>query len=153
MDTFTRNIGIADIPFKYCPDFKDVAKRDWADEDGIDVYIPKQRKLKEYDMDIEFIYKGTKDTIHHDLKAFIDFFRHKKADGSFAESRFAMYDDHTKVGRKDVICETNFANVDLFYYEDGDNDGIASFKLKFLVCDPSTDVSLNAEHTALYWEE
>lgn len=151
-DTLSLNIGIKEIPFKYVSSFKDVAERDWPGNDGVDVYIPNHRRQKKYDTEIEFIYKGTRSTIHSDLRAFLDFFCGKKSDGSYVEPRFAMYDDHTKIGRKDVICSADFSNVDLFYYEDNDNDSIASFKLKFTVCDPVTDVVPTTGNQSLTWE-
>lgn len=133
IDTLAYNIGISEIPFKFMPEFKEPTVRDWPGEDGVDVYVPETRRLKEYDMEIEFVYRGTQDTIHSDLRSFLSFFRH---------SRFAMYDDHTKIGRKDIICKSDFCDVDLFYYEDTDSQSVASFKLKFTVCDPVNDVRL-----------
>jgi len=149
INTADYNIGISSIPFKYLPDFKECTKRDWGGIHGVDVYVPKERKLKEYTTEIEFVYRGTHENARAEIREFLDFFRHKASDGTIKEARFAMYDECTKIGRKDVICNTNFNNVDVFVVDDNNADAVIKFKLKFDVCDPNTDAELNETATEI----
>ena len=132
------NIAAREFPFKINPEAKELPARDWAGEDGRDVYIPKTIPMKNYDMEAEFLYCGTEATISDDVSAFINFIygRNKDAVGG----RLAMYDEHTNTGRKDV----HVLSVDnnLYEVDDSDPDAIASFKVKLSVEDPTTDVAL-----------
>ena len=47
------SVYIQDVPFILLPDMKDVAKRDWHDEDGIDVFYNNSTPpAKDYDIEI-----------------------------------------------------------------------------------------------------
>ena len=47
-----------DFPFDLYPETKDLPKRDWADEDGEDTFIPDVLPLKAYDLEAGICYKG-----------------------------------------------------------------------------------------------
>ena len=130
------NIVSEDFPFKKNPQPKDIPTRDWAGEDGLDVYVPKHLPVKSYDIEVTFLYKGTEDTIREDLTNFIDFLYGRNANA--VGSRLAIYNEHTKIGRKDVVV----AEIDdeLFYLTQYDPDAMARFKVKFTVYDPTTEV-------------
>lgn len=130
------NIVCRDFPFVKNPSPKELPTRDWAGEDGLDVYIPDKIPIKHYDIEVDFIYKGEEDTIREDLTSFIDFIygRNEHAVGG----RLAIYNEHTGIGRKDVVV-SEIGN-DLFYLTDADPDAVATFKVKFTVYDPTTEV-------------
>lgn len=130
------NIAAREFPFKMNPEAKELSSRDWPGEDGRDVYIPKKIPMKNYDIEVEFLYRGTEATIGKDVSAFIDFIygRNENAVGG----RLAVYDEYTNTGRKDVHVLS--VDNDLYEVDDSDPDAIASFKVKFSVEDPTTDV-------------
>ena len=132
------NIICPNFPFVLLPEPKELPKRDWPDEHGIDVFVPSTRLIKEYDIDVEFLYVGTEQNIRTDVGDFIDFLygRNENAVGSL----LAVYNEYTEIGRKDIIV-TEIEN-NMYYTKNGDSDSVAAFKVKFMVCDPVTDVIL-----------
>lgn len=138
------NVACQDFPYKRNPKSKDLPTRDWAGEDGLDVYIPEGGiPEKSYDIDVEFIYVGTEQAMRDDLIAFIDFIK-GRAKGSSSDAvqsgRLAIFDEHVQMGRKDVVVDE--IDNELYYRSDYDNDKVARFKVRFKVFDPTTDVEL-----------
>jgi len=133
----TYNIICQDFPFMKNPKPKELPTRDWAGEDGLDVYVPTTLPVKHYDIDVEFLYVGTMANIRSDISSFIDYLygRNSGAVGS----RLAIYNEYTGIGRKDVVVSE--VNNEIFYLTDSDPDAIAKFKIKFTVYDPVTDVT------------
>ena len=137
VDLLTRfHIACKSFPFKKHPEAKDLPARDWSGEDGRDIYIPKLIPMKHYDLEVEFLYKGTQDTISRDITDFIEFLYGRNSDAM--GGRLAIYDEYVQMGRKDV----HVLSIDNDVYEchDEDPDAVASFKVKFSVEDPVTDV-------------
>lgn len=54
----TYGVTLRSIPFKPFPEIKDLPKRDWADQQGDDVYIPANPVFKAYDTTIDLVYSG-----------------------------------------------------------------------------------------------
>ena len=145
-----------EFPFKKNPKPKDLPSRDWAGEDGLDVYIPAgPLPMKAYDIEVTFLYVGTEQTIPTDITNFLDFLcgRVKGANADTVQSgRLAIYDEHVGFGRKDVVVSE--IDNELFYCSEYDKDTVAKFKVKFAVNDPVTDVSLvrvNGNVTNMTW--
>ncbi len=133
-----------DFPFRKLPEIKELPKRDWHDEDGEDIYIPTDGyKFKAYDVDATFLYLGTKLTIREDISKFIDFI-YGRIDSSGNSSGvgvvLAVYDEHTQTGRRGVVV-TEVENT-LYWNVNFDQDAIATFKTKFKITDPVTDIAL-----------
>ena len=139
IDTYaTYKVACQEFPFKLFPESKEQPKRDWFDEDGEDVYISSEGiKVKAYDIEVKFLYVGKEADMATDLKNFINFLYGRTANGS---SLLAIYDEYTQTGRRGmyVLSHSN----DLFFYNDSSAEAIASFKVKFRVTDPVTDVTL-----------
>lgn len=132
------NVVCQEFPFKYLPETKDLAKRDWYDEHGEDVYVPTDGlKFKAYDMDVKFLYVGTQNNMQTDLNGFILFISGKNSGGA---PMLAIYDEYTKTGRRGVYV-TDISS-DLIAYDDVNTDVIGVFKVKFRVTDPITDITL-----------
>lgn len=132
-----------EFPFKYLPETKDLAKRDWYDEHGEDVYVPTDGlKFKAYDMEVKFLYVGTQSNMKSELKGFVEFICGRNSGGA---PMLAIYDEFTKTGRRGIYVD-NVSN-DLVTYDDVNTDVIAQFKVKFRVTDPVTNVNedLNVE--------
>lgn len=98
---------------------------------------------KSYDIDVEFLYVGTEETMRDDLIHFINFIkgRSKGAVGDAVQSgRLAVYDEHVQMGRKDLVVDE--IDNELYYRSEHDDDKVARFKVKFKVFDPTTEVGL-----------
>lgn len=133
------NVVCQDCPFKHLPETKDLAKRDWFDEDGEDVYIPSDGlKFKAYDMDVKFLYVGSESDMSQDIKGFINFLYGKNTNGS---PLMSIYDEYTKTGRRGVHVKS--VGNDLLYYSDVSSGVIASFRVVFRVTDPVTSITLS----------
>lgn len=138
----TYKIICQDFPFKKNPKPKDLPTRDWAGADGLDVYVPDDIPMKSYDIDVTFLYVGTKADIRTDISNFIDFLYGRiKADNSdtVKSGRLAIYNEYVGMGRKDVVVSD--IDNELLYCYDTDPDAVAKFKVKFTVYDPTTAVT------------
>lgn len=138
----TYKIICQDFPFKKNPKPKDLPTRDWAGADGLDVYVPDDIPMKSYDIDVTFLYVGTKSDIRTDISNFIDFLYGRiKADNSdtVKSGRLAIYNEYVGMGRKDVVVSD--IDNELLYCYDTDPDAVAKFKVKFTVYDPTTAVT------------
>ena len=142
VDTYTAyKVVCQECPFKTLPETKELAKRDWYDEDGEDVYIPTDGlKFKAYDMEVKFLYVGKETTMAADLKGFIEFLYGKNSSGA---PLLAIYDEYTKTGRRGVYVLS--VDNELLAYDNANGtkvngqlilDVIGVFKVKFRVTDP-----------------
>lgn len=133
----TYKIICQEFPFTRNPKPKDLPTRDWAGDDGLDVYVPTELPAKHYDVEVVFLYVGTELSIRTDLTNFINYLygRNNGAVGS----RLAIYNEHTGIGRKDVVVSE--VSNEIFYLTDSDPDAVAKFKVKFTVYDPTTEVT------------
>lgn len=131
-----------DFPFKKNPKPKDLPTRDWAGEDGLDVYVPDKIPMKSYDIDVTFLYVGTEQSIRTDISNFLDFICGRiKADNSdtVKSGRLAIYNEYVGMGRKDVVV--NEIDNEIYYVTDCDPDAVAKIKVKFTIYDPTTEVT------------
>lgn len=139
-DTF--HVICQDFPFKRNPKPKELPTRDWAGEDGLDVYVPSSIPMQSYDLEVTFLYKGTDGSIRADISNFIDFLYGKikgKNSDSVQSGRLAIYDEYVGMGRKDVVVSE--VSNDIFLLEESDVEALAKFKVKFTVYDPTTEVT------------
>ena len=141
VDTQTAfNVVCREFPFKHLPESKELAKRDWFDENGEDVYIPTDGlTFKAYDVVADFLYVGEKESMSQDLISFINFIYGKNTNGS---PFMSVYDEYTQTGRRGVYVKS--VGNDLLSYTDNSSGVIASFKVTFRVTDPVTSVILQA---------
>lgn len=145
---------VSEIPFRFVGDVKEPYGNDWKDEHGADVYLPDEGlKMKSYDMDVTFIYKGprtvnnTQKTFTQDLRSFINYLTGNDSTTSggtttYYGSRLTIYDTYNAVGRQDIYVKS--ISPDVFVRQpvnNGTTQEIARFTIKFTVCDPMTDVS------------
>jgi hypothetical protein len=132
----TFHVVCQEFPFKYLPESKELAKRDWYDENGEDYYVPSDGlKFKAYDLDAKFLYVGTEAQMQSDLKGFIEFLYGKNNSGSPV---LAVYDEYTKTGRRGVTVQD--VDPELLAYDDQNSEVIGQFKIKFRVADPVTNM-------------
>lgn len=133
----------SECPFKILPTTKELAKRDWPDEDGEDVFMPADGlKFKAYDLEVKFLYVGQKENMALDLNAFIEFIYGKNDNGS---PLLAIYDEYTQQGRQGVYALE--VNNEFLAYDDANDGVVGEFKVKFRVTDPVTQVVLTIEES------
>lgn len=151
IDTLEKfNVVCEECPFVLFPERKDLPTRDWADQHGLDAYIPSVLPIKEYDLDVKFLYKRTRDgsnvtddTVRTEIKNFIKFLYGRVGSGVTGDTvmnpRLAIYSEDTGIGRKDVVISK--VGNKIFFHTDYDDDVVADFEVKFTVMDPVTDVT------------
>lgn len=135
----TYKVACQEFPFKHLPESKELAKRDWNDEDGDDVYIPTDGlKFKAYDMEVKFIYVGTEESMSNDIRGFINFLYGRNLNGF---PLLKIYDEYTKAGRRGVYVLS--VDDEMLAYDDVNDNVIGVFKVKFRVTEPTREVRLS----------
>lgn len=142
-DTFAEfNIVCADLPFKLYPEAKEVVTKDWVGEDGVEVYVPSQLRIKDYDIEATFLYVGDdRSAMREEIDEFLRYLQGRitTVDNAPIGARLAISEEYTQTGRKDVV----FVGVDFdtwWAWPEEDTEFIARFKVKFHVYDPVTNV-------------
>lgn len=149
-------IVCAKVPFNAGGKTKELAKRDWHDEQGEDTYIPSRLMFEAYDAEFELAYKGQElATNPFNLSlAFekIDTFKkwisgNDTDSGSGAELK--IYSPYSAIGRQGCYLKeiSDEEPVVQTKYEQGNlyNENIVTFKVKFRVTDPMTNIILSDE--------
>lgn len=112
---------------------EDVATRKWTGEHGEDVYIsPSGLKLKAYDLEVEFCYKGAVNTAYSAYKTLRNYLT--GIDGSGGELK--IYDPYWGKGRTRVHVK-KFSDLGPHR---SNVDEILPFKVTFRVADPVTEI-------------
>ena len=123
------NMYVKHVPFKPVGDIKEPFIRDWADQNGNDVYYPQTPVYKAYDIECEFAYIGDVNTASVMVKLFIYY---------LAENgMFKFFDTFTQIGKTNVNYKSMSPDL---YYNTGRN--ITTFKLTLTINDPKTDIFL-----------
>lgn len=132
------SVYIEDVPFILLSDMKDDPKRDWHDQDGIDVfYDNKKPPIKDYDMDI--VCEAKSDSID-DLRDKVDAFLKYMSGDDGKGKVFSIYDTHCKAGRTNVRFVKQSQKT--WFNMDSDDTKILVFQITMHVDDPRTAVSL-----------
>lgn len=144
-DTFNKyGLFIKHAPYKAFPQIKNLVTQDWPDENGEDVWLPKTGIVnKAYDFDVEFIYFADDGMATENIRAFAN-----EIKGKWLQ----IYDTYTKMGRRGVYVSEFDADppfkrrkINIPHIEDGIKHEFldyVSFKVKFRVNDPNTNVVL-----------
>lgn len=136
-------MACTEFPFDLCPGTKDLPKRDWADEDGEDTFIPAILPLKSYDLEAGICYTGRMSTAHDRVSSFLGYLTGADGNGSTLK----VYNPHTGIGRRRLYF-LGASGYD--FHSDGSGDVVA-FKVKFRVTDPKTEIvpSYNMDKSAI----
>lgn len=121
---------------------KDVAKRDWYDEDGDDEFIPSAQKYKAFEMTAKFGFRGGKYAANDALKVLQDYLN---------GGTIKFYDSYNAVGRKNVRFLEISDDAELVR-SDSDGD-ILCINVKMKVNDPRTEVRLEMDEDGLTVKE
>ena len=141
------------VPFKVGGKTKELAKREWYDEQGDDTYIPQKLMFEAYDAEFEMAYQGQElagNPFNLSL-AFSQINAFKKwvsgndtSQGSGAELK--IYSPYSTIGRQGCFLleiSNEEPHVQL-KQENGNtyNENVVKFKVKFRVTDPMTNITL-----------
>lgn len=150
-NTFTEwGIACTKVPFKAGGKTKELAKRDWHDEQGEDAYIPKKLMFEAYDAEFELACIVTENAWNLSA-AFqrIDEFRkwlsgNDTQEGSGAEMQ--IYSPYSTIGRKGCyLLEISDEDPHLQVKQQGSNtynEDVLTFKVKFRVTNPMDNITL-----------
>ena len=117
---------------------EDVAVRVWPGQHGEDAYIPPSGlKLKAYDVEVEFCYKGAVDTAYTKYKALRNYLT--GIDGSGGELK--IYDPYWRRGRTKVRVK----KIGDFAPRRSNVDEVLSTKVTFRVADPVTEIGVGRD--------
>lgn len=112
----------------------DVTVRVWPGEHGEDAYIsPGGLKLKAYDLEVEFCYKGAVNTAYNAYKVLRNYLT--GIDGSGGELK--IYDPYWRIGRNRVRIK----KIGDLKPNRSNADDILSAKVIFRVADPITEIT------------
>lgn len=117
---------------------QDVSTREWPGEHGEDAYIPPSGlKLKAYDIEVEFCYKGAVNTAYSAYKALRNYLA--GIDGSGGE--LMIFDPYWHKGRKGVYVKKI---SDPAPFRSNVDEGV-SVKVTFRVTDPMTEIDVGTD--------
>lgn len=108
--------------------FRDFTSREWADEDGEDVYIPASPKLSAYDAEWKFCYKGNSQTAYSKLVEMRDY---------LSSGLLSIYDPYISRGFAGAYIK-EFGNPE--YWRQNGQD-ILKFSIKFRITKPKTKIT------------
>lgn len=117
---------------------EDVAVRVWPGQHGEDAYIPPSGlKLKAYDIEVEFCYKGAVDTAYAKYKALRNYLTGIDESGG----ELKIYDPYWHRGRTKVHVK-KFGDLDPHR---SNVDEALSAKVTFRVADPMTEIGVGTD--------
>lgn len=123
------NVAVTSICTDTDGGFRDFTSREWADEDGEDVYVPATPRLKAFDAKWKVCYKGDADTAYEKLEAM-----REKLAGALLD----IYDTYSSHGYAGCYLK-EFG--DPTYTRNG-NEDVLQFSITFRVTKPRTKVIL-----------
>ena len=124
-----------ELPFKTGWQAKELTSRDWAEEDGKEVYIPSELKMQQYTLKAKFGCKGEKYSANKSIKTFLDYLAGKDGSGVYLK----IYSEYTRQGRQHV----RFSKLsdDATLVRNDDDGDILVIEMEFIIDDPTTDIS------------
>ena len=120
-------IRIKSIPPKPYPNLKDIAKREWQDEQGDDEYIPPTIVYASQEVDVKFCYEGAIDSIATDIIEFLEYLQ---------GCEVSFYDEYT--GRKGIFRYVSYTD-DAIHHKISDT---LEFTVKFKINNPTLNGEL-----------
>ena len=147
-------IVCVDVPFNAGGKTKELPKVEWNDEHGEDTYIPNKLLFEAYEAEFELAYCGRElATNPFNLSlAFSKIDEFKKwisgNDSSNGGANLKIYSPYSTIGRQGCyLMEISDESPHVQTVQDGNNlyhENIVTFKVKFKVTDPITNITLTA---------
>lgn len=148
------NIACCKAPFSTGGKAKELPKREWHDEHGDDVYIPKKLMMEGYDVEFELACVVNSDNFNlagalSKIDAFKkwltgndDLTKHPEGTGA----GFQIYSPYSTIGRQGCyLLEISNEEPHLQMKQTKGslyNENVLTFKVKFRVTDPMTNITL-----------
>ena len=120
------SVKTTSVPMFVPLETKEFPSRDWADEDGEDVYFPETAKLKAYDTEVSVVYHGSQGTFQAKQEALFNYFR-------TGGTELNIFSPYSQTGCKGAYFQ-GFADINL--ESDSNLGDVATFKLKFRITKP-----------------
>lgn len=117
------------VPLFVPMETKELPSRDWADEDGEDVFFPSGLKLAAYDSDVDVIYKGDTGTFMSVQKSLFDY---------LSGGELNIYSPYSSTGCKGAYLK-GFSDFDFVSDSTGE---FAQFKISFRITKPEETFSV-----------
>ena len=146
-------IVCANVPFKSGGKTKDLPVREYFDENGEDTYIPPALKFDAYDMEFEMAYAGKElasnpfnlSLAYTKIKDFKKWLSGNDGLGSTG-AELKIYSSYSTIGRQGCyLLDIDDEETHLQLMQQGGNlyhENVLTFKVKFRVTDPMTDITL-----------
>jgi len=131
----TSEWGIEVVSYPVVPrgrEVKELPNNDWYDEHGLDEYIPDVLPMKEYEIEVGFVYHGEPNTGMSQVNQFLSFL----ANGGSNK----IYSSRIQQGRRDVRLKSVDVTGEAI---DSGCDDVVLFTVVFQVNDPITEVTLS----------
>ena len=153
VNTFTRwGIACIDIPFNGGGKTKSPAKREWFDEHGEDTYLPSKLMFEAYDAEFEVacVIDGNVWDLSQSFERIDSFKKWLSGNDSTAGSgvELKIYSPYSTIGREGCyLLEISDEEPHLQLKSQSGNiykENVLTFKVKFRVTDPMTNITLNA---------
>jgi hypothetical protein len=125
-----------EFPFKLSGDAKPLPTRSYADEHGEETYYPDEMPIEAYDLEVEFGYKGKRDTANVQVGRFLNYLKGVGGTGTYLK----VYDTYTRIGRQGLSYKSVSEELTERTDENGD---LLIFKVTFRVADPTTEITLS----------
>lgn len=115
---------------------KEVAKRDWHDQNGDDEFFPNTPTYKAQEIEVKFACKGD---LYSSNEKIEDFQKYLANGGTMK-----IYDEYNRVGRQSVRFSSIPDDAELYRKVDGVDEALV-FTVKMKVNDPVTNVVLTKD--------
>lgn len=151
VDSYSQwGIVCCQVPFKAGRKTKQLASRNWHDEDGEDAYIPSSIMTEAYDAEFEMAYHGEELASNgfNLSKCFqaIDSFGKWLCGNDGNGASLSIYSPFSTIGRQGCyLLEIGSEEPFVMLKQTGRNlynENVVTFKVKFRVTDPTTNITL-----------
>lgn len=138
------------VPFKTGTKTKDLAKRNWYDEHGDDVYIPSSLKMEGYDAEFEMacVVNSSYFNLSGALGRIDSFKKWLTGNNTSGDTgaELKIYSPYSTIGRQGCyLLEFSNEEPHLQLKQQSSsvyNENVLTFKVKFRVTDPMTNITL-----------
>ena len=120
------SVKTTSVPMFIPLETKEFPSRDWADEDGEDVYFPETAKMSAYDAEVSVVYHGAQGSFQSKQEAIFKYF-------TTGGTEINIFSPYSQTGCKGAYFK-GFSDFDLT--SDSNLGDVAVFKMKFRVTKP-----------------
>lgn len=127
-------MATGDIPWPATIKVKDLGVVDCPGESGERTHFPDQLSFEAYDLEFELKYRGELGSLYDNYKSLLNYLSGRDNNGT----RLKIYSPYHGIGRQDVSLKS----IETQKFKKDNAGEYMSFKVKFRVADPATDIKL-----------